>query len=391
MSLRLKGAVCCLAVCLSFGTALAEDLAVKIGYLRLEEPPRAVLSNLDEVPPRRGIEGAELAILDNQTTGRFMGHAYALHDVSVEPDGDIVAAAAEMRAEYDLIVLDMAAERVSDVIAVGGEGALYFNAGSRDPVLRGAACDARLLHTIPEAGMESDALMQVFLQKKWTRLALIEGPTEEDRTLAETYRASARKFGLKIVSEKAWTFDTDLRRAAAREVPLFTQGFKEHDIVLIADAHSDFARYIEHNTWTPRPVAGASGLTAEAWAPVVEQWGAAQLQSRFEDHAGRNMTPEDYAAWAAVRSIGEAVTRTGAADADTLRSYLLSENFELAAFQGRPLSFRAWNGQMRQPIPVVNAHAQVASAPLDGFEHARNPLDTLGTDQAESACEAFGE
>lgn len=391
MSLRLKGAVCCLAVCLSFGTARAEDLAVRIGYLRLEEPPRAVLSNLDEVPPRRGIEGAELAILDNQTTGRFMGHAYALHVVSVEPDGDIVAAAAEMRAEYDLIVLDMAAHALRDVIAAGGEEALYFNSGSRDPVLRGAACDARLLHTIPEAGMESDALMQVFLQKKWTRLALIEGPTEEDRTLAETYRASARKFGLKIVSEKAWTFDTDLRRAAAREVPLFTQGFKEHDVVLIADAHSDFARYIEHNTWTPRPVAGASGLTAEAWAPVVEQWGAAQLQSRFEDHAGRNMTPEDYAAWAAVRAIGEAVTRTGAADADTLRSYLLSENFELAAFQGRPLSFRAWNGQMRQPIPVVNAHAQVASAPLDGFEHARNPLDTLGTDQAESACEAFGE
>jgi hypothetical protein len=46
---------------------------------------------------------------------------------------------------------------------------------------------------------------------------------------------------------------------------------------------------------------------------------------------------------------------------------------------------------MRQPIPVVNARAQVASAPLEGFEHARNPLDSLGTDQAESACTAFGD
>jgi ABC transporter substrate binding protein (PQQ-dependent alcohol dehydrogenase system) len=103
------------------------------------------------------------------------------------------------------------------------------------------------------------------------------------------------------------------------------------------------------------------------------------------------MQPRDYAAWAAMRVIGEAVTRTNTADASALRAYILSDAFELAAFQGRPLSFRHWNGQMRQPIPVVNARAVVGSAPLDGFEHARNPLDSLGLDAPESACTAFGD
>lgn len=368
----------------------AEQIDISIGYLRLETPPRAVLSGLDPIPPARGIDGAELALKDNQTTGGFLGHQYTMDVVSIAPDGDVIAAAQAMFGTHDLVLLDMAVGALLQVADLPvAQSALLFNVAEKAPALRDGDCRANLFHTVPELGMEADALMQVLMEKRWTKLALIEGPSAEDAALAQSYRDAAQKFGLKIVSEANWSFDTDLRRAAAREVPLFTQKFKAHDVVLVADAHDDFARYIEHNTWEPRPVAGAVGLVAEAWAPVVEQWGAAQLQSRFEDLAQRDMTAEDYAAWAAVRVIGEAVTRTGSAEPDVLRDYILSDGFELAAFQGRPLSFRTWNGQMRQPIPVVNAQAQVASAPPDGFEHARNPLDTLGLDQMESDCHAF--
>lgn len=370
----------------------AADLDVVIGYLRLEEPNHAVLSGLDPVPERRGIEGAQLAISDNATTGGFLGHRYLLDVVSLPPEGDVVAAARTLLADHDFIILDMAPAAVLAVADLPeAQDAVLINAASEAMELRGTQCRGNLLHTALEQDMAADALMQVLLSKRWIKLALIEGPTGEDAALAEAYRRAARKFGLKIVSEKQWTFDTDLRRAASNEVPLFTQGFKAHDVVLVADAHDDFARYIEHNTWEPRPVAGSSGLSAVAWAPVVEQWGAAQLQMRFSDMAMRDMTPRDYAGWAAVRAIGEAVTRTGSAQADIVRAYLLSEQFELAGFLGRPLSFRAWNGQMRQPVPVVNARAQVGSAPLDGFDHPRTPLDTLGTDRADSACHAFGE
>jgi len=45
---------------------------------------------------------------------------------------------------------------------------------------------------------------------------------------------------------------------------------------------------------------------------------------------------------------------------------------------------------MRQPIPVVASGALVSQAPVEGFLHERNELDSLGLDERESKCEAFG-
>lgn len=92
-----------------------------------------------------------------------------------------------------------------------------------------------------------------------------------------------------------------------------------------------------------------------------------------------------------MRSLGEALTRTGSDTLADLRGYLLSADFELAGFKGRPLSFRPWNGQLRQPVPLVTASAVVAAAPLDGFLHQHNELDTLGLDRPDSGCTAFEE
>ncbi len=103
------------------------------------------------------------------------------------------------------------------------------------------------------------------------------------------------------------------------------------------------------------------------------------------------MRSVDYAAWVAMRSIGEAVTRTGLDNTKSVRAYMLSEKFEIGGFKGRKLTFRKWNGQMRQPIPLTHPGAVVALAPLEGFLHQRNELDTLGLDKAESGCRAFVE
>ena len=102
------------------------------------------------------------------------------------------------------------------------------------------------------------------------------------------------------------------------------------------------------------------------------------------------MQDVDYAAWAALRAVDEAQLRTNFADIDGIRTYLL-DGIELAGFKGRPLSFRNWNGQMRQPVGLTHASALVAMAPLEGFLHARNELDSLGADAPKSQCTAFGE
>lgn len=373
------------------GAAVA-DVQVAVGYLRQEVDRPPVLSNLDPVPEDLGVAGALLAIEDSQTTGTFLGHSYGIEVVSVPPGGDLVAAARDLLGRSRLILVDAPG---AGALAVADDAtakdALFFNVSSGDPALRSEECRANLMHTMPEQAAETDALMQVLAARQWARAVLLVGPHPGDAAQAEAYRRSAAKFGVTIEAEKVWSFDTDLRESTMQEIPRFMQDLPEHDVVIVADAADDFGRYVEHNTWLPRPVAGADGLVPSAWAPVVEAWGAVQLQNRFETAAGRDMRGQDYAAWAAVRAVAEAVTRTNAADPATLRSYMLSEGFTLDGFKGRPLSFRGWNGQLRQPIAVANDRALVAMAPVEGFLHQRNELDTLGLDEAESRCAAFSD
>ncbi len=351
-------------------------------------PP--VLSNLDPIPDDLGLAGAEVGLADNKTTGRFMGHNYTLEVVSVPIGEDVAKAAEKALARSPFLILDVEGSDLTAVTDLAtAQNALLFNTFDPSPALRGDDCRANLFHTLPSLTMRADALMQFVRFKKWDKLALIEGTHPGDIAWAEALNDSANKFGLKIRKSKTWAFDADMRRNAAQEVPLFTQPLGDYDLLLVADELNDFARYIPMNTWLPRPVAGSEGLVPTTWSRVVEQWGAAQLQSRFHEHTGRDMRPQDYAAWAAIRTVGEAVTRTNGADPKALRDYILSDSFELAAFKGRPLSFRTWNGQLRQPIPLVTQTALVAQAPLPGYLHQRTELDTLGADQPESTCKAF--
>ena len=60
---------------------------------------------------------------------------------------------------------------------------------------------------------------------------------------------------------------------------------------------------------------------------------------------------------------------------------MLGGEFALAGFKGVPLSFRLWDGQLRQPVLLATERSLVAVAPIDGFLHQKNALDTLGFDQ----------
>lgn len=370
--------------------AAAAEVSVPVIYLKQVQKSPPVLSNLDKMPDNLGLAGAELGLADNTTTGRFLGHLYSLETTAVPIGGDLASAARAALLQTSFLVLDMSA---ADLLMVAdmpeAHGAILFNMAAPDMALRDQKCRANLLHTLPSDAMRADALMQFARFKRWENLAMVVGTHAGDLSFAAALKSSAVKFGLSIGAEKTWAFDADMRRNAAQEVPIFTQELGEYDLLLIADELHDFGRYVAYNTWYPRPVAGSEGLVPATWSPVIEQWGAAQLQSRFQDQAGRAMQPHDYSAWAAFRSLGEAVTRTNSDDPETLRRFLLSDDFELGGVKGRPLSFRQWNGQLRMPISLVTSRAVVAQAPLPGYLHQRSEMDTLGLDQPESKCQAF--
>ena len=88
----------------------------------------------------------------------------------------------------------------------------------------------------------------------------------------------------------------------------------------------------------------------------------------------------------AVRSIGEAVTRIQKNGVEDIIDYLSGSSFGLGAYKGVKVSYRSWNGQLRQPILLAAPRSMVSVSPQDGYIHPFSELDTLGKDKPESTC-----
>ena len=393
MRKRLGALAIGIAAALWAGAALAVDVAM--GVLRVDRPAIAPISRYDLRPDDLGFAGATLAVEDNATTGGFLGHRFTADMRAVPPEG-IDAALAEMTgAGIRLIAVISGDEDLLRIADAAGPGDLILNAGARGTRLRDADCRANVLHVTPSSAMLADAVAQFAVWKRWPRWFLIHGSNPADAELAEAYRRAATKFGARIVEEREFEDTGGSRRTdtghvlVQRQLPVFTQDAAEHDVVIAADASDVFAPYLPFHLWTPRPVLGSAGLRPVSFHAAHEAWGATQFQRRFEALSGRYMQEADYDAWLALRVIGEAVTRTGSADPEALRAFILSPAFELAAFKGQKVTFRDWNGQLRQPVLLYDGRITASVSPQEGFLHQVSPLDTLGLDRPESACTAF--
>jgi ABC transporter substrate binding protein (PQQ-dependent alcohol dehydrogenase system) len=366
---------------------------VRIGYLGLIVPPQPQAFGLEPAPTDDGFDGASQAIADDNTTGQFVGPRFDLKDARVAADGDLEGAFRALVGDGQrLILADLPAQRLLALADLPeAKGVTLFNVQSMDDELRGANCRSNVLHTAPSRAMLADALIQYLVLKKWWDVFLVVGPTDADRAYAAAIKRSIAKFRAHLVAEKAWSFDPGAKRsdsghyAIAAQVAEFTQGVT-YDILVVADEDGQFGDDLSYATVLPRPVAGTQGLVPAVWSRPHQEWGATQLQSRFLHRFGRMMTSRDYAAWLAVRAVGEAATRTASTDAGQIDRYLRSDPFELPGYKGEPLSFRSWDGQMRQAILLSDSHALVSVSPQTGFLHPSSGLDTLGMDRPESQC-----
>ncbi|WP_373870114.1 ABC transporter substrate-binding protein [Azorhizobium oxalatiphilum] len=354
----------------------------------------APLSLLDIPPQDEGLAGAKLAIADNNNTGRFLNQQFRL-DVLADAAPDVLVAEAQKRVAQGQRFLVLAVQPRTVLMladALKGQDALLFNAGAPDENLREEDCRANVLHTGPSRTMLADALAQYLVWKQWRRWFLIVGPQPEDMAFAAAMRRAATRFGARIVEDRAFPVETGSRRADGgheqiqQQIPLFTQNAAAHDVVVVADEAGQFGEYLPFRTWDARPVAGTQGLTPASWHPALEQWGATQFQNRFARSAGRTMRPQDYDVWLAVRSLGEAAARTRATDFSAIAARLRSPEFEVAGFKGQKLTFRDWNGQLREPILLGTPKLPVTVSPQPGFLHQFSELDTLGIDRPETKC-----
>jgi ABC transporter substrate binding protein (PQQ-dependent alcohol dehydrogenase system) len=381
------------ALVFAWTAASADPAEIKLGYLRRTEP-KTRLSLVDIPADNNGVAGAQLALDDNNTTGKFLNQRFSLEEVRLGDNDDAAAAALALAGRgVSLVIADLPADALLKAADAGrSRDLVFFNVGAIDDRLREEDCRANVVHTAPTRSMLADALAQYLVWKQWRRWFLVVGSHPEDKLYADALRRAAKRFGARIVQEKVFEDTGGARRTDSgvvqiqRQLPVFTQGAPAYDVLLAADESDVFAPYLPYRTWDPRPVAGSAGLIPTSWDASHDQWGAVQLQERFAKRFSRPMTARDMQAWSAARMIGESASRTRSTDAKAMFDFLKSPDFALAAFKGQRLTLRDWNLQLRQPILLTDRRMIVSVSPQEGFQHQFSELDTLGFDRPETKC-----
>ena len=390
----MRAAAFCLATLLA-APAWGARTQVNVAVVSLASDARYAPRRLERAypghPAGRPWAAAQLAADDAQVELDTAGVSIKLIDAVLPNAEGLPRLLAELKAaRVQHIVAALPTPELRQLVAAAPAalgGALVINASQSDDALRGAQCAAHLLHTAPSQQMATDALAQYLAARNWRRLLLLQGPSADDALLVEAMNRSFKRYGLKAVASKPFKLSGDPRERDLANPRLLT-GDREHEVVAVLDSDGEFARSLPYATQWPRPVVGSSGLMAMAWHPQWERNGGPQLSRRFMRLAQRPMTGHDWAAWMAVKAMATVLADQPKASIATQLQRLRGGGIVLDGFKGPRLSFRAWDGQLRQPLFLSHVDGVVGTAPLDGVLHPSEVLDTLGVDQKESTCRA---
>ena len=101
------------------------------------------------------------------------------------------------------------------------------------------------------------------------------------------------------------------------------------------------------------------------WHQRLERFGASQLNDRYRGVSRSGMDGAAWAGWVAMKTVAEAALRTKSDNAAQLLAYLESPTTQLDGHKGWPLSFRAADHQLRQPLYIVVASPGTGARVVD--------------------------
>jgi ABC transporter substrate binding protein (PQQ-dependent alcohol dehydrogenase system) len=385
MTLRALFAALCMAAC-----GATHAAAFKVLLLERADDPRLERSRTERAylghPSGPAFDGLDVALKEAQFELEAAGASVTLERAPVADAAAARNAAANaQKAGHAAIVADLPADWL---LAAADASALpLLNIGEAADRLRERDCRARVLHVLPSERMRADALAQTLVSRRWMQVLLLSGPSTLDTERAAGVQSTLKRYGLKLVQSKPFKLSADPRE---RELgnPLLLTGASAgaYDVVWVVDSDGEFARALPYRTALPRPVVGDAGLVALAWQAQFERFGAPQVSRRFAKAAGRPMGSLDWVAWLAGKAVAAAATAAPKGPASAFAKALSA--LELDGSKGTSMTFRAWDGQLRQPMLLTDGQGVIALAPAEGVLHPKNNLDTLGADAPEKLCKA---
>ncbi|MDJ0512934.1 MAG: ABC transporter substrate-binding protein [Methyloceanibacter sp.] len=368
---------------------------MEVVYLGKEYQEPLPLSFAEKVITDKGIQGARQKLKEANQAGGFLGYSFELEEAIVPEDADVVAKAkALLAAGNRYFIADLEPD---DLLAVAdlpeAKDAIILNIRSSATKLRQEECRKNVFHIVPDYAMRADALAQYLIWKKWPNWYVMRRDTPQDQDYLAQVQRAAKRFGGKIVEDHLYDLPPGARNLDSghqqiqAQMALETERSPDHDVVWAINSDDDFGDYLMYRTTRPRPVVGTQGLQATAWDKSYTESGGMRFQRAIPRIANRPPVERDYTAWLAFRSLSEAAQKSGSVEPETVKAYLLSDDFRLEAFKGQALSFRTWDHQMRQPIILGGGtRVPVGTSPQDGFLHPKHLTDTLGFDEPETKC-----
>lgn len=377
-----------LAAALATAGMAAQAATLKATLIVPEDDARLERSRAERAylghPTGPAEDGVKLALEEGQFELDAAGSAV---EVDTKEAGDLAAAkAAAVAAEKAgaaMLLADLPADwllAVTDAVKIP-----VLNLSEPADRLRANDCRARLFHLIPSERQRADALAQTLVLRKWSKLLLLVGPSAADQQRAQVAQAAIKRYGLQVVANKPFKLSADPRERNLAN-PLLLTGGAQYDAVWVVDSDGEFARTLPYQTALPRPVVGDAGLVPVAWHAQFERFGAPQVSRRFHKAYDRPMTAHDWSAWMAGKAL---VGLAGAAPKGPATAWqqALSKT-QVDGSKGVNMSFRAWDGQLRQTLLLTDGQGVISQAPIEGILHPTNVLDTLGADVGEKQCKA---
>ena len=360
-----------------------------VALVSLESDERYANRRLEKAyptqPAGRLLPAAQLAVADTEMALTEDKLALQVRDVRVATEADLAPTLRKLKAEgVTRWLLDLPADAVEQAVRAGGDEVLMFNVSAESDALRGSRCAPQLFHTHPSQAMLADALAQYLAARSWRQALVLQGTTGADVALGDAWARSAKRYGIKT-TVKPFKLSGDPRERDLSNPRLLT-GDRNHDVVVVLDADGEFARTLPYATQQPRPVVGSNGLMALGWHPHWERNGGPQVSRRFRRLTDRPMVGQDWSAWMAVRTVAALLQAQPTATAAEQARQLRSGQVGVDGSKGPALTYRQWDGQLRQPVFLAHADGVVATAPLEGVLHPTDVLDTLGHDAPESLC-----
>lgn len=265
---------------------------------------------------------------------------------------------------------------------VGAAGTPALNVGAADDRLRNEGCARRVFHVLPSVSMYVDALADFLIaRRKLGRWAVAADRSPRGAEIEAATRRSVGRRGGSVIDDAGaadvlllavdeGAIDASVTRARA-------EGRAADRIAGIGEAGLRL------------PAERAAGIWALGWHWQLERFSARELNARFRRRFSAPLGETSWAAWAAVKLVGEAVVRAGATDPASLIAFMQSGP-PFDGHKGEALTFRQWDHQLRQPLYVAGPR-KADEAGADGpftvlADIGGRNLDALGTAMADSRC-----